>query len=53
MGSSMPGKRAGVGVGGTGVGVGVGSAAPKLQAEDGASSKDTIKNRNTLSFVMT
>lgn len=62
MGSSMPGISAGVGVGGTGVsvgvggtgvGVGVGPAAPKLQAKDGASSKDTIKNRKPLSFVMT
>jgi len=39
-------------VGGTGVGIGVSPLAPKPQAKDVASSKDTIKNRNTLRFVM-
>jgi len=57
----MPGTRAGVGVGGTEVGVGVGGtgvdvgvgpAASKLQAKDGASSKHTIKKRNTFRSVM-
>jgi hypothetical protein len=41
-----------VAVGGTGVGVGVGPPAPKPQAKDVASSKDTIKTRNTLRFVV-
>jgi hypothetical protein len=48
----LAGTGVGEGVGGTRVGVGVGPPAPKPQAKDIASSKDTIKNRNTLRFVM-